>query len=1232
MKQLGKVLNKTSWAQASNTINTNSESVFSAVTMLENATFKHKGYFLTSEEVEQLYPSAEEGSQAFVYNSSNPSTAPYDIYQVVGGTWTDTGLNGGSVSVDLTKKQDTLVGYSESVSGGKATQVAIQGDTIALSGKVSLGNVDNMESAILMSSSQAGAAIAKANTLEQSMNAIKSPIKPIQLNSQGKLELNIGKGLYVEDGKLCTTGASGGGGGGATLSEGAGISILNNKISVAYNTKTLGIDSCGGLTVNYGEGLTIKNGKLSAQASVNAGNGLVKKGEKLQVSVGTGLVVEDDVYVNIGKGLATDNENKVNVNLDEQTLTTDSCGKVIVNKCSLIGNGLKQESSKLAVNYGTGLALSNKAIVVNYGTGLSIQDGKLVSTVQGGKTYVGGQAVNITGNEINVKYDGVTISTKDSTDKSLHVMLGSGLKQGTSGIDVAVGAGLAIGSDNKLYSTVSSGATYSAGDGISISGGKISFNLGTSLESKCGYIQVAISSGLEYDENNEARIRVKAGKGITIPNTGEVRAHLSNGLAFDNYGAIKICDAVLTDISNLKDSKQDKLTFGSGLTQSGSTVKVADSLVTDVNTNKSNIASLQTAVANKQDNLTFGSGLTKSGNTITVSNSLMTDVSNNKSNISALQTTVANIPTYSAGDGISISGNKIAVQYCDGLQITNDSLAIATGDGLHIKDNRLAINPSFGLGFTTDGMLKLKLHDKSGLQATSAGLVVNAGVALGTSDGKLNVQYGTGLGKSTDNKLQVLLGTGLAVEGNYIRVEEAVYDSIEEANAGVSRAHEVVTKLQTALGGKQNTLTLATGLEWGKTDMIQVKMNAPLHYDNCGRLMLNYDSTLTVSNNKLGVDLYGVMGSGEGLFIKNNGLAVNVGRGLKIDSCQVVVNYGTGMSDNNNKIYVDTSKIAGAGIDLDSTYKTLTIGTKAAQELAGKGLVADGRKMKVKYGSGLTTNSCGNLIVDAANLTAGNADKLGGVSSGNYPRQTLLYERGDYQHYVVLLCKDGAGLTNTYHRLSGRIYSVGSGFARYVAADVDIFVCDWNGGVQKYLRFDSYGVNEMDLVTCNYGGVKYLAIRIDGVQAKNVYFEGTSTKMLLTPIKYYTSNTNTVNNAEIYGSMAVVSASQPSSNGNKYALVTDTVARATADANGNNITETYARRFMPTNGLEINSDRELFLPNLTASVVNGAVDGSKNGAQRVLNLNCGVIQIKLSTGLAIDDNGYLYVQDKYVTK
>ena len=1117
MKQLEKVQNNTTWAKASNAINNNNDALYVAVTTLEHAAFKNKGYFKSVALLYGAYPTAEDGAQAFVYNSSNPTSAPYDIYEWVNNAWQDSGINGGNVNVNLDAKQDALVGYSEAVSNGKATQVAIQGDAIALSGKVSLGNVDNMESAILMSSSQAGEALAKANTLEQSISALKSPVKPIHLNSQGKLELSVGKGLYVEEGKLCATGASSsGGGGGKTYSEGNGIIITDDKINVNYDADTMCLNSCGGLAVNIGEGFIIKNGKLSVQSSVNAGNGLVQKGEKLQVSVGTGLVVEDDVYVNLGKGLATDNENKVNVNLDEQTLTTDSSGKVTVKKESLIGNGLKQEYSKLAVNYGTGLTLSNKAIVVNYGTGLSIQDGKLVSTAQGGKTYTSGEAIDISGNEINVKYDGVTISTKDTADNSLHVMLGSGLTQGTSGIDVALGKGLKFGSGGNLIEV--DGANLSVAQAaVACSASYADYAPSACSATYSGHAIMACSASY-------ADYAAKATSDANGYNIAKTYA--------------KTCELVITSVDGevfSKDSKKLGMYLGYGLTK----------------------ASQQGVYVKTKTN-----------------------------------------------GGLAVDSCGVQLKYGAGLDINSCGK-------LYVKDGGKTYSEGNGI-IITDDVINVNYDADTMCLNSCGGLAVNAGVALGASDGKLNVQYGTGLGKSNDNKLQVLLGTGLAVEGNYIRVEEAVYDSIEEANAGVSRAHEVVTKLQTALGGKQNTLTLATGLEWGKTNMIQVKMNAPLSYDEGGRLKLNHDSTLTVSNNKLGVDLYDVMGGGGGLFIKNTGLAVNVGRGLKIESCQVVVSYGTGMSESNNKIYVDTSKIAGVGIDLDSDYKMLTIGTKAAKELAGTGLVADGAKMKVKYGSGLTTNTCGGLIVDAGKLTVGNAEKLGGNGIGNF--MTFVNTDGKY---------------------------VGANFNDSTLSKV---------AAEKYIEFwDGAG----GWMNSNWGKV-----------TAHGGFIGNLTGTADTADKAGTMNIIQVANQDecvpvAFDSMQVFKVSGSSATntggGNGWILsfrwnhsgyltqiyvdVDDTHIMSMRHRRSNSTWTEWKRVAFTdqiiasvTNGLAINCDRVLSLPNLTASVANGAADGSKNGAQRVLNLSCGAIQIKLSTGLAIDDNGYLYVQDKYVTK
>lgn len=81
MKQLGKVLTQTTWAKASDTINKNSDKIYEAVTQVENATIRNKGYFLSSSELKEAYPNPIAGMTAFVYNQGNDQTYPYDIYQ-----------------------------------------------------------------------------------------------------------------------------------------------------------------------------------------------------------------------------------------------------------------------------------------------------------------------------------------------------------------------------------------------------------------------------------------------------------------------------------------------------------------------------------------------------------------------------------------------------------------------------------------------------------------------------------------------------------------------------------------------------------------------------------------------------------------------------------------------------------------------------------------------------------------------------------------------------------------------------------------------------------------------------------------------------------------------------------------------------------------------------------------------------------------------------------------------
>lgn len=112
MQQLGKVLTQTKWNIASDTINRNSDTIYEAILQLENATVKHKGYFVSLEALKERYPHAEVGSVAFVYNETNDDSEPYDIYEYKDGDWHNTELNGGSVEVDIDGMQDKIYGYT----------------------------------------------------------------------------------------------------------------------------------------------------------------------------------------------------------------------------------------------------------------------------------------------------------------------------------------------------------------------------------------------------------------------------------------------------------------------------------------------------------------------------------------------------------------------------------------------------------------------------------------------------------------------------------------------------------------------------------------------------------------------------------------------------------------------------------------------------------------------------------------------------------------------------------------------------------------------------------------------------------------------------------------------------------------------------------------------------------------------------------------------------------------
>jgi hypothetical protein len=116
MKQLSKVLAKTNWAIASNTINKNNDAIYDAVTFLESLAFSHKGYFKSLSALIEHYPTPQKGWQAFVYNADNApqGLAQYDLYSSEINTstsvyeWQFTLRGAGDIDVDIVDIEDNI--------------------------------------------------------------------------------------------------------------------------------------------------------------------------------------------------------------------------------------------------------------------------------------------------------------------------------------------------------------------------------------------------------------------------------------------------------------------------------------------------------------------------------------------------------------------------------------------------------------------------------------------------------------------------------------------------------------------------------------------------------------------------------------------------------------------------------------------------------------------------------------------------------------------------------------------------------------------------------------------------------------------------------------------------------------------------------------------------------------------------------------------------------------------
>ena len=162
----------------------------------------------------------------------------------------------------------------------------------------------------------------------------------------------------------------------------------------------------------------------------------------------------------------------------------------------------------------------------------------------------------------------------------------------------------------------------------------------------------------------------------------------------------------------------------------------------------------------------------------------------------------------------------------------------------------------------------------------------------------------------------------------------------------------------------------------------------------------------------------------------------------------------------------------------------------------------------------------------------------------NPSKITYLGYKSDYQWVVILLWRDAQ--INVLHRINGKLYTEMTGLARYQYAEIDLFFSRWStSNYEFYGNFDTAGIgSDWSLVTCTYNGEKWWALRHTNTQAVSMYFMGSTTNISFTKVHYYTSNSGTVVNSEVNGSIASKgdSISVRSVNGSPYALQKDITA------------------------------------------------------------------------------------------
>lgn len=464
---------------------------------------------------------------------------------------------------------------------------------------------------------------------------------------------------------------------------------------------------------------------------------------------------------------------------------------------------------------------------------------------------------------------------------------------------------------------------------------------------------------------------VKESSGVSISQDNDISVKLGEHLEFDENSAI-----TLTIDDNL---------------DSGSTNPIANSAVTQAIFDNEEVvaAALNDLKETKQDTLTAGNG-------ISISNNVVSYTGESQSLSAGSGVNVSNgVINVKLGENLDFDSNSALTLIIDdeldsGSTNPVSNSAVTTA----ILDNEFVVS---------NALNELRIQKQNVLTAGNGISISNDTISY-TGESQ-NITAGSGLSLNND-VLNIKLGSGISFDANSaLTVESASIDIDSELNENSSNpvANSAITQ---AINGKQDELIASSGITIDANDNISVKLGECLEFDENSGITLIVDdeldsgSTNPIANsaitqaildneevvaaalNDLKETKQDTLTAGSGISISNNVVSytgqsqsLTAGSGINITNDAINIKLGSGISfDTNSALTVETVSITiDPNLDVNSPNPaansaiTQAINEKQDEIVASSGITIDANdNISVKLGEYLDfdENSGITLIID----------------------------------------------------------------------------------------------------------------------------------------------------------------------------------------------------------------------------------------------------------------------------